>query len=224
MLCACWQRIGWRNHVTCVPRSTLSCLFSLSTICGAFQKRIDSFVSNTSAQERDQLDVLVARFFIATNTPFNRVEHPTFLALVSALRSSYRSPNRHVLAEDRVNKVHEECTEQAQKDLNELVTLSLDGWSNIHNEPIVCIGASTTSGDFYLVDSKDTSGNQHKAEYLQELVEDCLESTCATFNVDVSGFVTGNAANVAKLRRQLEDGTFDDDVMLYGCGAKQTRD
>ena len=219
MLCACWQRIGWRNHVSCVPRFTLSCLFSLSTIRGAFQKRIDSFVTNTSAQERDQLDVLVARFFIATNTPFNRVEHPTFLVL--ALRTSYRSPNRHVLAENRVNKVYEE----AQKDLNnELVTLSLDGWSNIHNEPIVCIGASTTSGDFYLVDTKDTSGNQHKAEYLQELVEDCLESTCATFNLDVSGFVTGNAANVAKLRRQLEDGTFDDDVMLYGCGAKQTRD
>ena len=166
------------------------------------------------------MDVLVARFFIATNTTFDRLEHPTFLALVSALRSSYRPPNRHVLAEDLVNKVHEECTEQAQKDLNnELVTLSLDGWPNIHNEPIVCIGASTTSGDFYLVDTKDTSGNQHKAEYLQELVEDCLESTCATFNVDVSGFVTDNDANVAKLRRQLEDRTFNDDVMLSGCGA-----
>ena len=66
----------------------------------AKQQRIDSFVSNTSAQERDQLNVLVARFFIATNTPFNRVEHPTFLALLSALRSSYRPPNRHVLAEE----------------------------------------------------------------------------------------------------------------------------
>ena len=98
------------------------------------------------------------------------------------------------------------------------MTLSLDGWSNIHNDPIVCIGASTTSGDFYLVDTKDTS-NKHKAEYLQELVEDCLESTCATFNVDVSRFVMDNAANVAKLRRQLKDETFDDDVMLYGCGA-----
>ena len=69
------------------------------------------------------------------------------------------------------------------------------------------------------MDTKDTSGNQHKAEYLQELVEDCLESTSATFNVSVSGFVTDNAANVAKLRRQIEDGTSDDDVMLYGCGA-----
>ena len=70
----------------------------------AKQQRIDSFVSNTSAQESDQLDVLVARFFIATNTPFNRVEHPTSLALVSAPRSSYRPLNRHVIAEDLVNK------------------------------------------------------------------------------------------------------------------------
>ena len=69
------------------------------------------------------------------------------------------------------------------------------------------------------MDTKDTSGNQLKAEYLQELVEDCLESICVTFNVDVSGVVTDNAANVAKFRRQLEYGTFDDDVMLYGCKA-----
>ena len=81
----------------------------------AKQQRKDSFVSNTSAQERDQLDVLVARFFIATNTLFNRVGHPTFPALVSALRSSYRPPNRHVLAEDLGTKFTKNAPNKPRK-------------------------------------------------------------------------------------------------------------
>ena len=43
----------------------------------------------------------------------------------------------------------------------------LDGWSNIHNEPIICITVTTSSGHIYLVDTVDTSGQPHTARALK---------------------------------------------------------
>ena len=64
-----------------------------------------------------------------------------------------------------------------------------------------------------------TNRNPHTAEYLKTLVQDCLKKYCATFNFRVCGFVTDNAGNVSKLRRQLQDETFSEEVLEYGCGA-----
>ena len=184
------------------------------------KQRCLGVISTTSPLEKEELDRHVAKFFISTNTPFNRVEHPQFKELISKLRPSYKPPGRKLLGGVLLDKVHNECMEVANVTLDkQVVTLSLDGWSNIHNEPIVCIAATAASGDVYLLDTVDTSGNPHTAEYLKTLVQDCLEKYCALFNFRVCGFVTDNAGNVSKIRRQLQDGTFSEEVLEYGCGA-----
>ena len=35
------------------------------------------------------------------------------------------------------------------------ISLSLDGWSNVHDEPILCIPATTSDGCSYLIDMID---------------------------------------------------------------------
>ena len=58
---------------------------------------------------------------------------------------------------------------------NEFVTLSLDGWSNINNEPVVCVAATTSKGDTYLLSTEDTTSNKHTADHLRTLVISTIE-------------------------------------------------
>ena len=95
---------------------------------------------------------------------------------------------------------------------DEHVTLSLDGWSNVHNQPIVCVAATTSQGETYLVDSVDTKDNSHTAEYLQTLAESAVENSESTFKFKVVGFVTDNTGNVTKLRRNLQNSPVCSDI------------
>ena len=36
---------------------------------------------------------------------------------------------------------------------NKRVSLSLDGWSNVYNEPVVCVSSTTDKGDLFLTDT-----------------------------------------------------------------------
>ncbi|KAI6651859.1 Transposase [Oopsacas minuta] len=48
-----------------------------------------------------------------------------------------------------------QCKEQLD---GKNVSMMLDGWSNIHNEPVVCVSVTTSDGDSYLTETVDTSG------------------------------------------------------------------
>lgn len=108
--------------------------------------------------------------------------------------------------------------EQCQETLNgKTVSMSLDGWSNIHNEPVVCVSASTAEGQSYLIDTIDTSGHAHNSEYLQEVAASTIKQTQEKFSCRVASFVTDNAAYMVKMRRQLMNS--DLDILTYGCSA-----
>lgn len=81
------------------------------------------------------------------------------------------------------------------------VCLSLDGWSNIHNEPIICVVVHTKDGDAFLVHTVDTSGNPHTSDYL---VTFAIIECEGSFGCQVRSVVTDIAANVAKMRSELE--------------------
>ena len=129
-----------------------------------------SFVCSTIKIDNQKLDEAVANFFYATNTPFQRVEDKAFKELLKALRPSYTPPVRHRLANEFLEKVHNNCEEKAKAQLSGIeVTLSLDAWSNVHNEPLVCMAAKTTSGESFLIDCVDTKNNWHTAKYVEPI-------------------------------------------------------
>ena len=53
----------------------------------------------------------------------------------------------------------------------------LDGWSNIHNEPVVCVSLTRSDGDSYLTETVDTSGHARTAEYLLKVATSAVIST-----------------------------------------------
>ncbi|CAH0563065.1 unnamed protein product [Brassicogethes aeneus] len=93
--------------------------------------------------------------------------------------------------------------------------MSLDGWSNVHNEPIICTSFVSQSGESVLIDTVDTTGKSHTAEYLKEIALESMSNATKKFGVSVRSIVTDNASNVAKMRTNLES----DNLIQYGCSA-----
>ena len=99
------------------------------------------------------------------------------------------------------------------------VTLDLDGWSNIHNEPVICASIVTEEAKSYLVYTIDTTGNKHDTQYLASIAKKVIIKTQAKFSVRVRSFVTDNAANMKAMRAELaksEDPMFSS-LIAYGC-------
>ena len=102
-----------------------------------------------------------------------------------------------------------------------IVTLDLDGWSNIHNEPVICASVVTEDKESYLVKTVDTSGHPHDTEYLTKLTKQIVLERTEKFGVKIASFVTDNDANMQAMRRELhnEDDTKLSSLITYGCSA-----
>ena len=95
-------------------------------------------VLKTSDSLNQQLDEKVAKFFYGCNIPFAVAEHPLFLDLIQSLRPGYRVPTRKAIGEPLLNRVTEGLKVEMKQHLEgKVVTLVEDGWSNIHNDPVV---------------------------------------------------------------------------------------
>ena len=135
------------------------------------------------------------------------------------LRPGYCPPNRREIGGPLLDFIYEEEKEKVSKILEgETVCVGFDGWSNVHNEPIMCVTITITNGDVYLADIIDTSGKPHTAEYLADVTKDSIQKCEEEFKVKVRSVVTDNAANVTKMRRFIQN---DEslDVITYGCSA-----
>lgn len=180
---------------------------------------LDRFVFKTSAREKAELDEQVAKMVFATNSAFRIVDHPEFVKMIEMLRPGYTPPSRKEVGDKHLPQVYEkEVNKCADVLKGKTVCLGLDGWSNVHNEPIICATVTTDSGQVYLVDTVDTSGEPHTAEYLVNVATTSMEKARNNFGCQVGSIVTDNAANVAAMRRKLEEKD-DTDLVTYGCSA-----
>lgn len=194
----------------------------------AKKTKLDDFVIKTSGEEKQKLDLQVARYLYATNTPFRHVENQEFVKLVTMLRPGYKAPTREDIGGPLLDFVYEQEKMKCKNLLEgQTVSLSIDGWSNIRNEPIVCACVTTKDGHTVLTDTIDTSGNRHTAEYLKDVTSKCIKEVESTYECKVGSVVSDNAANMSKMRQQLQnqDNENDDNtdvvpnIITYGCSA-----
>ena len=97
------------------------------------------------------------------------------------------------------------------------VTLAIDGWSTLTNDPVLGI-SFYQSGVCYLVNTINTSGEPHTSDYLVQVVKDQIAYVEDEFGVKVTSFVTDNAANMNLMRREIRQG-LDGVIHTYGCHA-----
>ena len=187
-----------------------------------FTNSIGDFVIQTTQIDKKKFDLQIAKFVYGTNTPFTHVEHPEFVKLINQLRPGYKLPNRHNIANNLLDEIFNTTISEIKSQLNgKSVCMSMDGWSNIHNEPVVCISVyDVTEKAVYLVETIDTQDNSHNSEYLLNLAVEAI-SNCQKYNCTVRSFVTDNAANMAKMREELaqidEIGAVNNNNIIYRC-------
>lgn len=179
---------------------------------------MEQYVIKTSATEKKELDTQVAKFVFATNSPFTVTEHDEFVKLCSMLRPGYVPPSRTDVGTKLLDAVFEEKNKLCQSVLrNKTVCLSLDGWTNVKNDPIVCVSATDVKGDSFLVDTVDTSGSPHTAEYLAKLATESMEKCEKNLGCQVGSIVTDNTGNVKKMRSIVE--ITKPTIITYGCSS-----
>jgi hypothetical protein len=93
--------------------------------------------------------------------------------------------------------------------------MSQDGWSNIHNESIICLSITdAVEENIHLINTIDSQ------EYILDLSVNAIKR-CQELGCSVRSFVTNNVSNMTKMRTELsknEELSFPD-IITYGCSA-----
>ena len=148
---------------------------------------MDRFLYKTSPAEKELLDLQGARAFYACNIPFLAAENEHMKQYISMLRGgSYQIPSRKQLSTTLLDKVYTECKEILATNLKgKEVTLIQDGWSNVHNQPIIasCLHDGTKS---YFVRSVDTGSEKKTADYCTKIAEEEIKFVEEEYNCKVS--------------------------------------
>ena len=98
----------------------------------------------------------------ATNSAFSMVENPQFRAMMDLVRPGIQLPGRRAISGRILEDVYAEEWEKFAKEKKGMhCTMSIDGWSNIKNDPILGIMV-----DAHLVETIDTGGDGHTDDYL----------------------------------------------------------
>lgn len=139
--------------------------------------------------------------------------------MIKRLRPGYKPPNRKQVADELLDAVYnDKWCEVKQFLTGKSVCMALDGWSNVHNEPILCVSVTDIlDGCTQLTETIDTEDKSHTSDYLLEVAERSINN-CKKYGCKVRSFVTDNAANMSKMREELAKGDIED-VITYGCSA-----
>lgn len=181
--------------------------------------KLDRYIIKTSEKEKQSFDKQLARYIYATNSSFRTVENPQFQKFVEMIRPGYKLPTRKQIGGTILNEVYDEEITKGRLQLKgQIVSMDLDGWSNIHNEPVVCVSVIDENSESFLVKTVDTSGQKHDVAYLTSIATNIIKEVSQEFDIRVRSFVTDNAANMKAMRKQLKN-EFGYSIATYGCSS-----
>lgn len=178
---------------------------------------MDDFATKTSPDQKQAIDAAVARFFYACAIPFNVADHPLFRAMVATLRPGYSAPSRKDIAGKHLDEVHGEVMNQTKDTLHgKRVTLIQDGWSDIHNNPVIANVVHTGSSTHY-VSSIETGSNTKSADYCTTVAVDAMEAIEKEYECSVVAMVTDNEPKMDAMKRKLKE--IDPKLITVGCSS-----
>ena len=96
------------------------------------------------------------------------------------------------------------------------VTLVQDGWSNIHNEPVVA-HSIRCNGKSYLLNAVPTQDMEKSSDNCAKLLEEAMALSETLYGVEVNGVCTDNASSMKKMRKTIQEKK--PQVETWGCSA-----
>ncbi len=178
-----------------------------------------NFAVRISADKKQEIDKQIAKAVFATNTSFKCLDNPNVIKAIDMLRPGYKPPSGKTISTTLLEQIYKEEKSKCFGSLSgQSVNMSIDGWSNVHNEPVVCATITTENGQYFIFETIDTSGNPHRGDYLTEIACDLIISCKSKYNCHVKSFVTDNAANMALMRKTIT-AKLDSIIITYRCSA-----
>ena len=178
---------------------------------------MSKYVHKITASEKKAIDLEVAKMIFATNSPFNFIEHPQVIKVLTMLLPGYVPPSRHALSTTLLDEVHGEAYAMCKEKVKgKAVSMEIDGWSNVHNEPVVCSSITTYEGDTFLTSTIDTQDERHTGVNLEGIAEAAIMQAEEELGCEVKSLVTDNAANMRKCRSLVEE---SHSIVTHPCSA-----
>ena len=135
----------------------------------------------------------MAQAFFLIEISFNVIENEDFCAFIKKASPSFKIPSRYELSNTILNSEYELIKDEVQNILEkrEFVSITTDGWSNIHNTSIVNYMITTPKPIFYK--SVSTNEKRHTSKNIAEGIKQTIEEVGEKKVVAV---IIDNAANM----------------------------
>ncbi|KAJ8044922.1 hypothetical protein HOLleu_07813 [Holothuria leucospilota] len=160
------------------------------------QQPVLTFGVKTDAKTKDKLDEQIAKMFYACNIPFVIVSHPEFRKMIDMLRPGYQPPTRQALSNELLDQIHEKITASVKENISgQDVTLMQDGWSDIHNTPVIASSIHVKEKSYFL-SAVETGTNHKSAAYCETIARDSMEESLEKFGCNVTAIVTDNESKM----------------------------
>ena len=155
---------------------------------------------------KEELDKQYARGVYAGNIAFNAADNPQMRKFIEMTRGgTYVAPGRKELAGHLLDTVSEECEQKLHQHLaGKDVVLVQDGWSNVHNQPVIGSCLHTGEASFF-VGTIDTGANKKTAQYIVQIADEEINRCEKEYGCNVVGFISDNEAKMVAMRRMLEE-------------------
>jgi len=93
-----------------------------------------------------------------------------------------------------------------------------DGWSDVHNTPIIANVLSTGESSYFL-STIDSGCNVKSADYCLKVAKEAIEEAATKFNCKVRSFVSNNEKKMVLIRKKLSELYNDEKFISYGCAS-----
>lgn len=137
------------------------------------------------------------------------MEHREFIKLLELARPGYKPPNREQIGGRLLDKVYNSMITSTQERLKNVpVCMAIDGWSNVHAEPIICASVTNIKDNaacVTLIETIDTSGillYNFYACFGNILIDDCNFDYDCIFVVQTLSGYSHTAEHLLELAKQ----------------------
>jgi hypothetical protein len=181
------------------------------------QRNLSGFTIYTDPNYSKKLDTQIAKLFYACNLPFNMADNPTWRETVKMLRPGYEPPNRKDIGGALLDSVHADLFSNMKNDLkNKNVTLMQDGWSDIHNTPVIATSLQANEKSYFF-SAIETGTNKKTAAYCTSIALNAIEEAERELECSISAIVTDNEKKMEVMKQNVKE--VKPDIITYGCSA-----
>jgi len=133
------------------------------------------------------------------------------------VRPGYKPPSRKDLGGHLLDSVHKKLTDRVKDRVSgKQVTLMQDGWSDVHNNPVIA-NSIYCEGEAFFVSAIDAGANKKTASYCTSLAKEAITTVENDFQCTVTSVVTDNEKKMEVMRNNLRED--NPSLTVYGCSA-----